>query len=142
MVTASLALAGYLTYKPVLKNADKPFIDLSEFTGNAIGNASKAYMEANPSPTPKAVPTLMPTVTPRPSVTPSTSVEIEVRGELITDGKAYYNSAAEFVTAFESGNYKGKSFVLIDNYAESKTYKRLIRLFEEARVSYRKERRQ
>lgn len=141
ILTCALALAGYIAYKPVLKNADKPFIDLSGTVGDAMGNSQKAYVKLNPSSTPKPTQVIKPTSTPRPTVTPATRVEIKVFGEMITDGKVYYDDAAGFVTAFESGVYKGKSVVLIDDYADSKTYKRLLKLFRENGVNFREERR-
>ena len=139
----SLTLVGYIFYKPVLKNADQPFIELSGAVGDAIGNATDAYREANPIATP--APSSQPQAggQPRPEKPDSenTSVEVVVDDETISFAGYRNINLTVFKTAFENGVLAGKKIVLVDDYAESKTFHRLIRLFRDTNTDYEIEKR-
>ena len=144
VVIAALILTGYIFRKPVLKNAEKPFIELSGSVGNAIGNAKNAYDAEHPAPTTEPAP-------PEPETEPPTTesetadvdvdIEIVVCDESISTDEATYKDVNGFIEAFNHGVFEEKNIILVDDYAEAKTFKRLINLFEEAGISYEIERR-
>lgn len=144
LAVAALILTGYIFRKPVLRNAEKPFIELSGSVGNAIGSAKSAYAAEHPAPTTEAAPsepeTEIPTTEPEPEPDDGV-IEIVVRDESITADEATYKDADSFIKAFDHGVFEEKKFVLVDDYAEAKTFRRLIRLFEEAGIRYEIERR-
>ncbi len=139
---SSLVLTGYIFRKPVLKNAEKPFIELSGSVGNAIGNAKNAYAAEHPAaateqeaPEPE---TEEPTTA---SVQADADIEIVVYDEVIMTEGVTYSDIESFQEAFNHGMFEEKNIVLIDDYAEARTFKRLIKLFKEAGISCEIERR-
>lgn len=142
-VTSCFVLAAGLFYKPVLKNADDPFIDLSGSVGNAIGKAREAYGINNPTPTtiPIAVPSFSPT--PVPTVVPvvDEDIEVVVQDEQIKMAGVSYDGFSSFKSIFRIEDISSKTIVLIDDYAESRTFKKLINYFKENGVIYEMERR-
>ena len=177
MLFSGVLLAGYIFYKPVLKNADKPFIELSGSVGTAIGNAQGAYYAANvtekpaptgtemPSSTPKPsitakptttptplpssgpdtpapsntpVPTVVPTLSPTPTPIVPTEARIIVADEQVSSNGLFDGNVEDFKTEFqkEHGVFKGLKIILIDDYAEAKSFRRMIRLIKESGVEY------
>ncbi|MBQ7636963.1 MAG: hypothetical protein IJS80_06610 [Lachnospiraceae bacterium] len=153
-VLAFLVLGGFagLIFTPVLKNADKPFIDLSGSVGEAIGNAQSAYIAANPTVTPRpkatATPTPRPTSVPTPTPTPVIKdVEIVVADEEVNSEDFKSTDAAGITVEFTAKKIQdikaeGRKVILVDDYAESKTFKKLLKLLNDSGLDYEVERRQ
>ena len=149
-----LLLTGYGFWEkiPNLINANKPFIDLAGSVGESIGNANAAYEKATTitqSPDPEV------TVTPMPSNSLS---EIENRlekaeeirivigaeylsgpGESILVNENDIGDVANFGTLFRSSVFEGKTIILFDNYAETKTYREVKRILSESGKEFREE---
>ncbi len=149
-VLSFLVIGGFsFIYTPHLKNADKPFIDLSGSVGDAIGNAKSAYTAANPTstPRPKATATPTPRATTTPTPTPVIKdVEIVVADEEINSADFTSTKAADFANEFTKDKAKeftdkGRKVILVDDYAESKTFKKLIKLLKELQLDFEIERR-
>ena len=117
-IVAALLMSGYLFYTPELKNADKPFIDLTGSVGQSLGNAKEAYAVSDPS------------------TTVSAGTEVIVAGQSITVGKFYYETTESFERAVNNGKFKGQKIRLIDDYAEVKTFKKTIKILKKAGLSY------
>ena len=137
---------------PNLINADKPFIDLAGSVGESIGNANAAYEKATtvtPFPEPDV------TVTPMPSNALS---EIENKLEKaekidIVIGAEYLSGPGEsilvngididdvdnFEKLLKSPVFEGKVIILLDNYAETKTYREVKRILKESGKEFREE---
>ena len=141
-----LFISAYIFDKdiPNLINADDPFIDLDSSIGTSIGNAQKAYEKAHPTPVPTPIPT--PEVSPEPTPTEiptEESVKIFVgaenfsgSGELIYLEGIQMDSIESLKSSITSLDYDGKTFVLIDNYAENNTFKAVKKLLDESGISY------
>lgn len=124
-------LTGYAFYKPKLINAKKPFIELSGSIGTSIGNAEKAYDYEHPKVEPAK-----PTPTPvKPEV--KTQVEIIVSGEAIAVDNRKVNSIDEFESVIRSKDFDELSFILVDDYAEAKTYKTVVKVLDDAGKKYK-----
>ena len=121
---------------PSLINADKPFVDLSGSIGESVGNANAAYRKATELNSPTDVPGI--TVTPVPTESPTDIVvrpdETEIRivigsenmagsGELILINNVDVGGEENLEKLVNGEEYAGKTFVLVDNYAETKTYR-------------------
>ena len=126
-------------YTPVLKNADKPFIDLTGSIGTAIGNAQEAYKVSQPTPKPTTKPEVKPTTTPKPTPMVPTTIDIVVADENIQIEK--WNYSSETIGTFENvirgSAYDGKSFILVDDFAESNTLRDVMAVLDRAGKSYR-----
>ena len=128
-------LTGYAFYKPELINANKPFIELSGSIGTSIGNAEKAYDYEHPKVEPAPTP-VKPTPTPvKPEV--KTQVEIIVSGEAIAVDNRKVNSIDEFESVIRSKDFDELSFILVDDYAEAKTYKTVVKVLDDAGKKYK-----
>lgn len=137
---------------PKLINADKPFIDLSGSIGESIGNAKTAHDKATQINNPE--PTDIPQITdiPEPTETPPEPPEkVEVRivvgdedmsgsGEKITANGNVIISPEELSAFFETDIEKEKDFIIVDNYAEAKTYRSVIDYLKANETDYRTER--
>ncbi len=152
-VLSFMVLGGFLDiFKPVLRNAKDPFIDLSGSVGEAIGNAQSAYISANPTATPRpkatATPSPRPTSTPTPTPTPVIKdVEIVVADETVSSGDFKSTDAAGITAELTSEKIQdikaeGRKVILVDDYAESKTFKKLLKLLNNSGLDYEVERRQ
>ncbi|MGN0423690.1 MAG: hypothetical protein ACI4FY_00090 [Acetatifactor sp.] len=127
-----LLLTGFSFYKPVLINASEPFIDLSGSVGTSIGNAKEAFQLENQSGTSKPGDSEedKPSI---PSKEEKTQIEIVVCDEtFLVDGVEcpYFSSVNEYICRKENENCK---FVLVDDYAEAETYKKVLRSLREAK---------
>ena len=138
IILSSLLLVAYVFYKPVLKNADKPFIELSGAVGNAVGNAESAYIVANPTPIPEPVPTppVVEESEPEKPKPKDVQMEVVVGDEKISFGAIKDADISVFKSLFESGTMKEKKIILVDDYAESGTFNRLIKLFKESGTDF------
>lgn len=136
---SSLLLSGYVIYKPVLKNANKPFIDLSGSIGDALGNAQEAYKVAHPTPDPKPKEEVKPTVTPKPTPPVVTQYDIVVEDENIQiNGKNYTIKGIDaFDREIRSSEYDGKTFTVVDDFAESITLREVMDVLEKANKKYK-----
>ena len=146
---------------PSLINADKPFIDLSGSIKDSIGNATTAYEKAAVTPVPTDIPGITPE--PTPEITPTDipvigpeDKELEIivgdedysgdGGSIVIMGtggaemKAY--SIASFETMINGEAFIGKSFVLVDNYAENQTFRYVLSILDESGKEYRTESRE
>ena len=117
-IVAAFLMSGYLFYTPELKNADKPFIDLTGSVGQSLGNAKEAYAVSTPG-------------TPA-----SAGTEVIVAGESITVGNYFYQTTESFERAVNNGKFKGEKIRLIDDYAEVKTFKKTLKILKKAGLSY------
>ena len=157
-----LLFAAYLPWNmPSLINADKPFIDLSGSIGDSIGNANTAYEKGLVTPVPTDTPGITPE--PTPEITPTDipvigpeDKEFEIivgaedysgDGESIVimgaggaEMKAY--SITSFETMINGEAFSGKSFVLVDNYAENQTYRDVMSILDGSGKEYRTESRE
>ena len=131
-------LTGYAFYKPELINAKKPFIELSGSIGTSIGNAEKAYDYEHPKVEPaKSTPTPV-NATPTPvKLEVKTQVEIIVSGEAIAADNRKVNSIDEFESVIRSKDFDELSFILVDDYAEAKTYKTVVKVLDDAGKKYK-----
>ena len=158
-----ILLCGYGPFEkvPDLVNVGGPFIDLSGTVGESIGNAEEAYEAENAVETPTGIPTDSPepTITPLPTPTPVdgitptitpvpvASLRVLVGYDLVTDpskdqaviisidsGRVYEDVTEVLdIIATES---KNKEIVLIDNFAEAKTFGRLVNYCRENNISF------
>ncbi len=143
-VISFLCLQGSVFYKPVLKNSNLPFIELSGSVGKSIGNANQAYTVANsktnsntnPTPTPKAQPTKPVETEKKMNKKPVDEVEVTVCDEEIKVGVFSYTDINVFVDAVRDGKFEGKRVMLYDDYAEAKTFIAIIKVFEEMDIRY------
>ena len=133
---------------PSLINADKPFIDLSNSIGDSIGNANTAYEKGLVTPVPTDTPGITPEPTPEitPTDIPVIGPEdkefeiIVIMGSGGAEMKAY--SIASFETMINGEAFSGKSFVLIDNYAENQTFRDVMSILDGSGKEYRTESRE
>ncbi|MBR4780131.1 MAG: hypothetical protein IK014_02085 [Lachnospiraceae bacterium] len=129
---------------PNLINSDEPFIDLDSI-GDSIGAAKIAYEEAHPSPIPSPVPTQIPDVD-DPTPTPIVEKEIQIMvgdeiisgsGEVIIMEGIRIKNPEDFKSTITKPDYEGKTFLLIDYYAESMTFKKVKSILDEIGISYK-----
>ena len=135
---------------PKLINAEKPFIDLAGSIGESIGNAKIAHEKAtqinNPEPTDMPNPTDIPEPTDMP---PEPVEKVEVRivvgdedmsgsGEKITVNGNVLISPDELSAFFDTE--KEKEFIVVDNYAETMTYRAVIGFLKDNEKDYSTER--
>ncbi len=130
-------LVGYIFYKPVLKNADKPFIELSGSVGEAIGNAKSAYDVEHPSisETQPIIPKTTEVPEKKEKKVHSNSIEIIVTDEKISINENSYDTYYDYKKIFKSETFNNKTIYLIDDYAEAKTFLKLLKLFEQSGLS-------
>ena len=130
--------AGYIFYVPKLINADKPFIDLSGSVGDAIGNAESVSVSGNrdSDKVPKPTAAVTPTPIPRDRTDSKESVTIRVSDMTITVNGIRVDSFEDFAVRITGQAFAGKSFELIDDYAELKTFRKAIRILDEYDRSY------
>lgn len=145
----SIVLAGSVFYKPELRNAETPFVDLSGI-GNALGKAEEAYNALNPP-----SPTVLPPQPVQPPVTSASEnaapidvnaekydIKVAVEGETITiqaKGKPPRTNITltDFEAKFESARQSDQDLVLlVDDYADAKLFVRIKQLIEESGVEY------
>ena len=148
-VLICLFLSAYniLETIPNLINADDPFIDLNSI-GDSIGNAKEAYEKANPTPIPTIIPEVTPEVTPEPTPTeiPPNENEIQIKvgdenlsgsGELVLLEDLQIKSSEELKSIITGPDYEGKTFLLVDCYAENMSFKTVKNILDEVGKSYR-----
>ena len=136
---------------PHLINADKPFIDLSGSIGESIGNAAAAYEKAILTPAPTSQPEI--TVTPEPTDIPDISlsgdsvVKIVIgentaygSGEIIFIGDMRVSSPDEMLRIISGEEFEEKSFILVDNYAETVIYREVKKALEDSGIDFSSER--
>lgn len=139
---------GFWERIPKLINADKPFIDLSGSIGESIGNAQTAYEMAilTPAPTGEPQPTLGPEPTDIPGLDNPEADELRIvvgdvdlsgSGEVISIEGVKLKDSEEFKRLILSDEYEGKSYILIDFYAESSTYRNIKGFLDESGITYR-----
>lgn len=143
-ITATLLLilcAGYVFYKPKLINAKLPFIDLAGSIGKAIGDAEKAGIagenidkpEPTATPTPKLTPTPLPTVVPADPY--KDKVEIRVLDTIVKiNGNII--AAERLENEISALAHDNRAVELVDEYAELKTYRRILKLLRSNAVSF------
>jgi hypothetical protein len=150
LLLAILGLGGLVSglfYTPELINCDKPFIEISGSVGDAIGNAKGAYIATHPTstPTPTATPkptaTPTPTPTPIPTATPTPPLEVIVGGEEVTSYLYEGNDIETFLREFTVEKLLGRKVILVDDYAEAKTFRKVLRFIIESALEYEIERR-
>ena len=130
VICLTLLLAGYIIYQPKLRNADKPFIELNGGDGDSIGNAQKAAWNAYDD----QHLVVTPTSTPMP--VDDSRIRVIVNDETVGFGDFVGLSFDDFKEKFESGALDSKEIILVDNYAEARTFKKIIKLFERAGRDY------
>ncbi|MCR5738241.1 MAG: hypothetical protein K6G43_00315 [Lachnospiraceae bacterium] len=127
-IVSTLIILGDAFFSPKLINADKPFIELSGSVGDSIGNAQSAFAIANPVP-----------LTVTSEVLTHYDYIIEVTLETITlNGNAY--SLNDLESDIKSGEFRGKTVLLIDNYAETVTYKSVLGVLKTNNIDYKEQR--
>jgi len=131
-------LTGFAFYKPKLINANKPFIELSGSIGTSIGNAQKAYDYEYPKEDPvKPTTTITNNTTPTPEkVETKTQIDIVVSCELVFVDNNMCNDMVEAESVIRKKEFETLSFVLIDDYAESKTYKKVEKILVDSGKKY------
>jgi hypothetical protein len=158
-LVVTILATGYAPWErvPNLINANKPFVDLSGSIGESIGNANKAYEKAMLTPAPDD--TMIPTVTPIPTDIPD--IQDPEAGEImIIVGDEDYAGSGEVVyiknfgmdpLKFSSDSFEtlketlqnkgseGYNIILVDNYAETKVYRILKNMLEDAGISFETE---
>jgi len=147
---AFLFITGYAFWErvPKLINADKPFIDLSGSIGESVGNAQTAYEKAVLTPAPTGEPQLTPGPEPTDIPGPDNPEENELRimigdvdpsgpGESISIEGIKLNSPEELKSRIMSEEYAGKSYILMDYYAESSTLKDIKGFLDGSGIAYR-----
>ena len=119
---------------PNLINADKPFIDLSGSVGDSIGSANSAYEKAKltPIPTEAPEPSIAPEPTQIPDETPPKKEEVRIvigdpvlsgSGEKITVNDQVVENTDKLYTILTDPGLDGKTFILVDYYAETAAFK-------------------
>ncbi len=143
-----LILTAFFSWNmPSLINAEKPFIDLAGSIGDSIGNASAAYEKAVLTPAPIDQPDI--TVTPEPTDIPDITIpeDTEVRivigeddsagsGESILLGEKRVLNAEDILGMISGEEFDGKSFVLVDNYAETEVFRKVKTILENSGKSF------
>ena len=138
LVIIMLALTGGIFYTPELKNADKPFIELSGSIGTAIGNANDAYADEHKQPDPpqedgEETPS---STEPQKEEQSDSKIEIVVTGEEIKIGMKSVDDFSEFDTVIRGEAFDGKEFEIVDDFGEFKTTRRIIKLFDKLGKNY------
>ncbi len=136
VVLSSMVLLGFGSSKIVLRNADEPFIDLTGSIGNSIGNAEESSVVPGASATSSA-----PNETPNTRVT-SNDYRIVVRAEDVIVYNVI-NGVERIDRRYRAGEANDlerdiitngflidKNIVLIDDYAEYKTYMEVVSILE------------
>ncbi len=146
LVIVVLLSMGTIFFTPVLKNADDPFIEISGSVGEAVGNAKEAYIAANPTATPRPIAPPRPTATPKPTATPTPvpvikDIEIVVADEELSCEGYKSTTATDFMKEFDPADAAGRRVVLVDDYAEAKTFKKLLKYLDSIGFTYDVERR-
>jgi len=149
-ILAFVCLAAFFPWRiPSLINADKPFVDLAGSVGESIGNATAAYEKSKITPVPTSAPVVTDVPYPVPTDIPEEITEKdEVRlvigedylsgsGETILLEENAIGSIEELKALIKNGVFDGKTVILVDNYAETITYKAVKALLFETRTSYR-----
>lgn len=137
-----LVCGGYILYKPKLINADRPFIDLAGTVGKSIGDAQKAYSVDTatptlaPNPTDAAKPTPVPTMEPIKPVLPTPIPENQVVISIADKDIKVNNSVCVSLADRLSWMVKDDTqVVLVDDYAELKTYRNALRILKELGIT-------
>lgn len=138
LVLASVFLCGSIFYTPVLKNADLPFIELSGSVGTAIGNAKQAYEDEHKpvEETSKKDDKSKEKASDSAEKTSDSNITITVSNKEIKVGMLPYHSFDDFESTIRSGAYDGQSFVVEDNYANYKVFKRVLGLLDKMGKKY------
>ena len=123
-----LFLTGYIFYKPELINAKDSFIDLKGGIKSSLEHAEIIYAKNNPVPTPHPTPkpTLKPTPRPTPVEKVDTVVTISVSDMSIKIGKTDCANVDEFRDVVQDDEFNDKTFLLVDDFAEYRTYKQVL----------------
>ncbi len=132
VILMSLLITGYVFYVPKLKNADNPFIVLNGNNGDSIGAAKSAAQNAYNAEHPISTPT--PTATPAPKE--DGKMRVTVSDETIAFGSLTNLDFNRFKKVFENGALDSKEIILVDDYAEARTFSKIIKLFEKAGKEY------
>jgi len=139
---------------PHLINADKPFIDLSGSIGESIGNANTAYEKAVLTPAPTDAPEI--TTTPAPTDVPDvTDVEgskirisvgddeytgsgetVYIKGMMTDSVEVKVSSVDSLKEMLSTGRFDDVEIILVDNYAETKTFKNVKLALDEFGKTY------
>lgn len=140
MLIASLC-AGYILYKPKLINADKPFIELAGSVGKAVGNAKDAQNRITPVPSGTPVSNLTPTPTPtptpwvKPTPVPDNKVTIRVEDMSIYVNKYRCIDFDDVQKQLSNGVKDDTKVTLIDDYAELKTFRSVVKLLKQLGIT-------
>lgn len=142
-VLVTALCAGYIIYTPKLINAPLPFIELAGTVGTAVGNAK--YVSEHPSPTPTGnnplrptptpVPTPRLTPTPVPTPVPDNKLTIRVEDTYIYINKILCTDTGDFSRRFNNMLKDDSTITLIDDYAELKTFRGVIKVFKQLGVT-------
>lgn len=135
--------AGYILYKPKLINAPKPFIELSGTVGTAVGNAKYAKDRPTPTPigtnpiapTPTPVPTPKPTPTAKPTPVPDNRLTIRVEDTSIYINRVQCADSDDFSRRLSNALKDDSIITLIDDYAELKTFRSVMKTLKQLGVS-------
>lgn len=134
ILASALFLFGFGSNKAELRNCDSPFINLTGSVGNSVTYAENAINAESATTAPAVVTPVV--ITPK----PSNEVLIRVHNEEIcvitvingNDSVRHtYEDLNGLKTDIENGIFDEKTVILIDDYAESVTFNRIIKLFKD-----------
>ena len=135
-----MVLTGF-AYEPILINIPEgSFIDLTGGIDSSLKTADSIYKRNHPTPTPRPAQVQNPTAaaqTPEEKV--ETVVVVSVSDKIVKIGDMECQSVDELGEMIQEEQYDNKSFLLVDDFAEYKTYKQVLQILRDAGKDFQTE---
>lgn len=135
-----MVLTGF-AYEPILINIPEgSFIDLTGGIDSSLKTADSIYKRNHPTPTPRPAQVQNPTAaaqTPEEKV--ETVVVVSVSDKIVKIGDMECQSVDELGEMIQEEQYDNKSFLLVDDFAEYKTYKQVLQILKDAGKDFQTE---
>ena len=139
LFAAFFVLTGFV-YEPVLINSEKSFIDLTGGIDTSLKTADSVYKRNHPTPAPRPAAEQKTAQTPQKTEEKvETVVVVSVSDMIVKIGDVECQSIDEFGEKIQEEQYAQKSFLLIDDFAEYRTYKQVIQLLKDAGKDFQTE---
>ena len=135
-----MVLTGF-AYEPILINIPEgSFIDLTGGIDSSLKTADSIYKRNHPTPTPRPAQVQNPTAaaqTPEEKV--ETVVVVSVSDKIVKIGDMECQSVDVLGEMIQEEQYDNKSFLLVDDFAEYKTYKQVLQILRDAGKDFQTE---
>ena len=135
-----MVLTGF-AYEPILINIPEgSFIDLTGGIDSSLKTADSIYKRNHPTPTPRPTQVQNPVpVDQKTEEKVETVVVVSVSDKIVKIGDMECQSVDELGEMIQEEQYDNKSFLLVDDFAEYKTYKQVLQILKDAGKDFQTE---